>query len=572
MIASKHTIASATDRKVRIRSDQLRMTGELKSSYDFIVCGSGSSGSVVARRLAENPDVSVLLVEAGGGDEDPAMTDPNLWTTNLGTQRDWAFPSEPDPAINGRSIVMSMGKVLGGGSSINAMVWARGHQADWDYFAGEARDSRWSYHSVLALYRQQIEDWGGPADPLYRGTGGPVFVAPAPDPHPLTAPTIEGASSCGVPTFVSPNGAMMEGPAGGVAATDLRIRDGQRQSVFRSYIHPILDRPNLTVLTEALLLNLTFATKGLQPRVTGVRIRRDGAIHQIAADTEVVLSIGAVNTPRVLMQSGIGDADALRSHGIAVKQHLPGVGHNFQDHVAFSCVWEAPEGTPHSQVSEATLYWPSMPGLAAPDLFACSIWTPYATAENFARFGRPAYGWTLFGGLARPDSRGQLSLTGPDPDDAVRISANTLSRDADLSAAVACVEFLREVGNSSAIRPYVKREVMPGHLSPTELKRYIRDAATTYWHEVGTARMGHDPMAVVDGQLRVWGVAGLRVADGSILPRITTGNTMAACVVIGEQAAAVIAGEYGLGELTIRSPQRRDNNNNPQASTRQPDL
>lgn len=531
---------------LRVRMNQEQLAAELKTSYDFIVCGSGSSGSVVARRLAENPGVSVLLVEAGGSDEMPAVTDPDLWTTNLGSQLDWGFQSDPDPAINGRSIPFSMGKVLGGGSSINVMVWARGHQSDWDFFASQARDSRWGYESVLDLYRNRIEDWNGPADPSRRGRGGPVFVAPAPDPHPLAAATIEGARSCGLATFDSPNGAMMESRVGGAAVTDLRIRNGRRQSVFRSYLYPFMDRPNLTVLTEALLLNLTFAGNESQTRVAGVQVRWRGATYQIAAGYEVVLSLGTVNTPKALMQSGIGDGDVLRGHGINVRQHLPGVGGNFQDHVAFSCVWQAPEGTSDRLRSEATFYWSSNSGVVAPDLFACSIWTPYATPENFARFGQPKSGWSLFGGLTRPSSRGRVLLTGPDPLDPVRISANTLSHEADLKAAVACVEFLREVGNSRATRPYVVREVMPGNLGRAELQRYVRDAATTYWHQVGTARMGYDPLAVVDADLKVHGIHGLRVVDGSILPQLVTGNTMAACVVIGERAAASICQQYGL--------------------------
>ncbi|ORJ57824.1 oxidoreductase [Mycobacterium simiae] len=547
MAASEDDTAAADEFDVLVRANQARLTAQLQSSYDFIVCGSGSSGSVVARRLAENLDVTVLLVEAGGSNDLlPAVTDPDLWPTNLGTERDWAFKSDPDPGLNGRSIMFSMGKVLGGGSSINVMVWARGHKEDWDFFASEARNPRWGYPSVLELYRNRIEDWNGPADPLHRGRGGPVFVAPAPDPSPLAAATIEGARSCGVGVFDSPNGAMMEGRSGGAAITDLRIRDGRRQSVFRSYTYPYMDRPNLTVLTDALLLNLTFVDNGPRPQVGGVRVRWRGRVHRISASSEVVLSLGAVNTPKVLMQSGIGDFNVLRDLGILVRQHLPGVGRNFQDHVGFACVWEAAADTPRRVRSEATMYWPGVSGLAAPDLFACSIWAPHATAENIARFGQSPHGWSLFGGLARPSSRGQVLLSGRNPLDPARISANLLSCDEDVKAAIRCTEFLREVGNSFATRPYRKREIMPGSLTPSEMQRYVRDAATTYWHQVGTAKMGYDAMAVVDGRLKVHGVDGLRIADGSILPRLVTSNTMAACVVIGEQAAAFVSEEHGL--------------------------
>ena len=205
----------------RVRANQQKLTAELKPHYDFIVCGSGSSGSVVARRLAENAEVSVLLLEAGGSDDLPSVMEAGQWPLNLGSERDWAFIGQPNPHLNGRSIPLNMGKVLGGGSSINVMCWARGHKNDWDFFAAEARDTAWSYESVLNTYRR-IEDWHGAPDPKYRGTGGPVFVQPAPDPNPVAPAMVEGARSVGIPTFQSQNGLMMEGD-GGAAIMDLRV-------------------------------------------------------------------------------------------------------------------------------------------------------------------------------------------------------------------------------------------------------------------------------------------------------------------------------------------------------------
>ncbi|MBV8291980.1 MAG: GMC family oxidoreductase, partial [Mycobacterium sp.] len=222
----------------RVRANQQRLTTQLKPHYDFVICGSGSSGSVVARRLAENPDVDVLLVEAGGDDDIPDVTDAGQWPANIGSDRDWAFRAVPNPRLNGRSVTFSMGKVLGGGSAINVMLWARGHQSDWDFFAAEADEPTWGYKSVLDIYRR-VEDWHGSPDPIYRGSGGPIFVAPAPDPNPLALATIDGAKSIGIPTFDSPNGEMMEG-RGGAALADIRSRDGIRQSVFRSYTYPYM--------------------------------------------------------------------------------------------------------------------------------------------------------------------------------------------------------------------------------------------------------------------------------------------------------------------------------------------
>src|SRR6202008_655462 len=294
----------AADFAERVRVNQAKLTSELRPHYDFIVCGSGSSGSVVARRLAENPGVSVLLLEAGGTDDVPSVMEAGQWPANLGSDRDWAFQAQPNPHLNGRALPMNMGKVLGGGSSINVMAWARGHKNDWDYFASEAGDKAWSYESVLNIYRA-IEDWQGAPDPEYRGTGGPVYVEPAPDPNPIAPAGLEAARSVGIATFTNQNGRMMEG-AGGASIFDLRARDGYRQSVFRSYVFPYMDRPNLTVLTGALVTRLTF-DRVERKRVNGVEFSPDGTLHRVAAGSEVVLSLGAIPTPKVLMQSGIGD-------------------------------------------------------------------------------------------------------------------------------------------------------------------------------------------------------------------------------------------------------------------------
>ena len=278
-----------------------------------------------------------------------------------------------------------------------------------------------------------------------------------------------------------------------------------------------------------------------------MEISYDGKTHRIRAGLEVVLSLGAIQTPKVLMQSGIGDQAELLRLGIPVLQHLPGVGQNLQDHVAFDCVWEYQEALPpRNTMSEAIFFWKSKSELDNPDLFACQAEVPKASAENAARFGMPAAGWTLFGAVAQPKSRGQIRLTGPNPLDPVQIEANFLSHPDDLTTAIACVELCREIGNSAALRPFAKREVMPGNLRGAELERFIRDAAVTFWHETCTAKMGRDAMSVVDGNLKVYGVENLRIADGSIMPRVTTGNTMAPCVVIGERAAEILKAKHKL--------------------------
>ncbi|WP_082953385.1 MULTISPECIES: GMC family oxidoreductase [unclassified Mycobacterium] len=513
----------------------------LAPEYDFIVCGSGSSGSVVARRIAENPDMSVLLLEAGTHDATPSVMVPALWPTNLGSERDWGHRSEPNPHINNRALPMSMGKVLGGGSSINVMAWSRGHRADWDFFAAEAKDPAWSYSAVVDIYRR-IEDWLGAPDPRYRGSGGPVGVQPATSPDGLGPTTLEAARAMGLPTFAHPNGRMMEYDRG-AALCDVIIVDGRRQSIFRSYVYPILSNPNLTVLTETSVTRLSIEGN----RVTGVEVRRDGKLQHVAARGEVVLSLGAINTPKVLMQSGIGDAAEMREFGIEVRQHLPGVGKNLQDHACLPVNYEFAQPFESTNQGEAQLFWTSDPDLDAPDLFCCQAAVPLASPENIARFGElPASCWTLCGSLTHPSSRGFIRLSGPGPEDPVRVHLNSLSHPDDFELAVSCVEFLRDLGNSSALRPFIKNEVLPGNLKGDDLRSFVRDGVVPYWHTSGTAKLGEDPLSVVDSDLRVHGLESLRVADASVMPRVTSGNTMAPCVVIGERAAECIRERHHL--------------------------
>lgn len=495
----------------------------------------------MASRLSENPDVTVLLLEAGGSDDVAEVRQPASWPANLGSTRDWGFTSKPTKYLNGRSLLLSMGKVLGGGSSINVMVWARGHRSDWDHFAAESGCPAWNYDSVLEIYRR-IEDWHGTPDPEYRGKGGPVFVQPAPDPNPLAPAILAATSAFGIPTFGHQNGLMMEGVAG-ASILDLCVRDGHRRSIFRSYVMPVIDRANLTVLTGARVTRL--ASRG--GIISGVEFRWRGVSQSVRAGAEVVLSLGAINTPKVLMQSGIGDHQQLQRHGIPVVQHLPGVGRNFQDHPRLESVWEHRfPVAPRNNGAEVTYFWGSTPGLTSPDVQTCVAETPIASRENGVRYGMPEYGWTLIAGVVAPKSRGHIELTGPDPDDAVCIEANMLSAPEDLRTAVAAVELSRQIGNSPEMRPFALREVMPGPLKGVELEQYIREAAQTYWHQCGTAKMGRDAMSVVDGELSVHGVQNLRVADASIMPRVTTGNTMAPCVVIGERAADILRIEHSL--------------------------
>jgi len=519
----------------QVKANQAKLRSNLRSSYDFIVCGSGSSGSVVARRLAELDNASVLLLEAGGVDEASEVSEANQWPLNIGSERDWSFASQPSRDVNNRSFLLPMGKVLGGGSSINAMIWSRGHKSDWDFFAEESGDPAWNYESILRTYKR-IEDWHGSSDPAYRGTAGPVFVQPAPDPHPLSLAVLEGAKRIGIPMFSNPNGVMMEG-AGGSSIVDARIRNGKRLSIFRTYIFPYMARPNLTVLPNALVGKVLFEGK----RATGVEVVYEGKTIRIGAGREVVLSMGAMNTPRVLMQSGVGDQAELQRHGIPVLQHLPGVGQNFQDHIAASCIWESEQDIAmRNNGCEATFFWKSDASLPSPDLQPLLLEFPYPSPDVAGSYPPPQRGWSLFASLVRPKSTGHIRLTGPGPSDPLEVHPNTLGHPDDVQALIRSVELCREIGNSEALRPFVKREVVPGKLTPGQMDQFVRNAALSYCHETCTAKMGCDDMSVVDSRLKVYGLENLRIADGSIMPRVTTGNTMAPCVIIGERAGELI--------------------------------
>lgn len=518
---------------------------ELQDDFDFIVCGAGSSGSVVAARLAECGIARVLLLEAGGDDAAEYVTNPAQWPLNLGTSRDWGFVGEPAPELYGRRLPLSMGKGLGGGSSINVMVWARGHKEDWNYFAAEAGDEAWGYESVLGHYRR-IEDWRGAPDVARRGVGGPVYVAQPRSPQPVAEALLNAASVMDIPVFDTPNGEMMES-AGGASLAELRIRDGKRESVFGSYVRPMMTQPNLTVVTDALVTRLIFDGK----RVTGVEALVAGRRRQFAARCETVLSLGAINTPKVLMQSGVGPEDELQAHGISVVQHLPGVGRNHQDHLAFGCTWayRKPEGVGGGGC-EAQLYWKSDSRLAQPDILQCQL--EFAVPSPIETgLGTPEHGWTMFTGLAQPKSRGRLRLSGPNLHDALLIEPNFLTEPEDMAAALAAVELCRELGNSAAFTHLVTGETAPGARDRSGMIDFIRKSAVTYWHQSCTAKMGRDSMSVVDKELKVYGIDGLRIADSSIMPRITTGNTMAPCVVIGERAADVIRAQHGLSHLQV---------------------
>ncbi|MEU3230839.1 GMC family oxidoreductase [Nocardiopsis alba] len=511
------------------------------ATFDYIVCGAGSSGSVLAGRLAADPAVTVLLVESGGDDDDERVRDPDLWPANLGTERTWDHVTEPNRHLNGRRLAYATGRGLGGGGAVNAGVWARGHRSDWDSYAEAAGDSAWGYAHVLEHYRD-IEDWQGPPDPERRGTGGPMRVRPSQDVHPLFTAFLDGAEENGIPRFDSANGVLMEEDSG-CAVRDENIHDGVRETPFRRYVAERAGRPNLTVLPRTTVSSVLLSAG----RAHGVELVRDGKATRAHASREVVLSLGALGTPAVLMRSGIGDEGELRNLGVPVIQHLPGVGRNLDDHIRLPCMWEAMDvPLPVPTRSQAVCFWEDETRPGAPEFVMYVSPAPSVSPESAAQYPPPERCFTLMPAMRpRRGGRGRVRLVSTDPMIGPRVETNFLADPDDVRSALSAVAMAREIGNSAALRPFVEREVSPASSVPDTVETFVRNAVETYWHQSGTSRMGRDEGAVVDARLKVHGVEGLRVADASVLPHVTVANTMAPSIVIGERAAEILATEQG---------------------------
>ncbi len=531
---SQSQATESANKYLAIAANQSVLRNNLKRSYDYIVIGAGASGSVVARRLSENLNIKVLLLEAGGDDLVSNVLITESWFMNIGTERDWSFAAEPGKGVNGRSIHQAMGRALGGGTSINGMVWSRGHKNDFEYWAREAGDADWGYTHILDIYKR-IEDWHGKPDPDRRGSGGNVFVQPPSDPSPLAPAFLKALESLGVPTFDDQNGLLQEAEQG-AALTNLRIRDGCRLNVPSSYLYSVMDQPNITVLTGALVRKLILDNS----TVTGVEFEWNGEVHVVNASSEVIVSAGAIQTPKILMLSGIGDRTHLARFGILTVSHLPGVGRNFQDHpIIGACLWEPPALIPvRANAAEANAFVKSRKDLGTPDLHIWQIEVPYLS-EMTMEYGVEG-AWSICPGLVRPESLGQVLLKSTDPHDAPVIYANMLEDPRDFEAVRRGMEIARSIGNSDAMKPFVKREVVPGNLTGKALDKFIRDGATSMHHPTSTAKMGNDELSVVDAKLRVYGIKNLRLADASVMPIITTGNTQAPCVIIGERMAEIL--------------------------------
>ncbi|HSV64716.1 MAG TPA: GMC family oxidoreductase N-terminal domain-containing protein [Mycobacteriales bacterium] len=501
---------------------------------DVIVVGAGSAGCVVARRLVDS-GVRVLLIEAGEPDLNPAIHDPLRFGELWFSAQDWAYATAPQEHAAGRRLHWPRGRVLGGSSSLNAMIYTRGAAADYDVWAYLGNNG-WSWNDVLPVFRG-IEDFDAGADELH-GAGGPIPVLTEYQQDPIHDSLIKAAEEIGVgynPDYNS-------GHPDGVSRIQLTIRDGRRHSAAAGYLAPVLAAANLSVLTGALARRLLMDGT----RCIGVEWVRDGRVESAAAHSQVVVCAGAIESPRLLMLSGIGAADHLRAHGIHTVVDLPGVGANLHDHVLAPVIFgtQVPLGRPSAGLCPAQthLFWRSRPGLLVPDVqplhFPVPMYQPGMQG--------PPSGFTLQAGIVRPASRGSIRLSGPEPTDDLIIDPATLQCGADLDALVAAATLCRELGSATVLRgEWGAAETYPGPAVRTEaqLREYLRQTVSTYHHQVGTCKMGVDADAVVDPTLRVHGVDGLRVADASIMPSVTTGNTHAPTMLIGEQAAAFLVHE-----------------------------
>jgi choline dehydrogenase-like flavoprotein len=507
------------------------------SAYDAIVVGSGSGGSVVARRLVD-AGVSVLLLEAGGPDDNPAIHDPARLFELWDSPEDWGYRTTPQAAGADRCRHWPRGKVLGGSSALNGMIYIRGHRSDYDTWAYLGNQG-WGYDDVLPVFRRSEDFDRGASE--YHGSGGPLRVTTRYVPHPLTAAAVAAAEEAGVPFNDDHNGPTLDG----VGFCQLTIKDGVRHSTATAFLQPVADTPELTVLTGARALRLVLEGT----RCVGVEYAHDGSVATARAEHEVIVCAGTIESPRLLLLSGIGPAAELERLGIDVREDLPGVGRNLHDHVLCPVIFSASQPVPPPvagiQPLHAHLFARSRAGLIAPDVQPLFFHLPlYLEDEGMQG---PPDGFTLMAGMVRPASRGSLTLASADPGDEPLLDPAYLSCEADLEAMMYAVELCREIGRQAALAEWTDEELYPGPQGATgdELRDYIRRTAITYHHQVGTCKMGVDELSVVDPELRVRGVEGLRVADASVMPHVTTGNTHAPVVMIGERAAELVCGAVG---------------------------
>jgi len=527
----------------------------VEGSFDYIVIGAGSAGCVLANRLSASGRHRVLLLEAGGEDRNVWIHVPigyaKLFTN---AKHNWMYNSEPEPELNGRQIIQPRGKVLGGSSSINGLLYIRGQAEDFNHWR-QLGNAGWSFDDVLPYFRRSEDQQRG-EDELH-GIGGPLSVRDVSEGHPLCEAFIDACEQAGLPRTDDFNGESQEG----AGYFQLTTRNGRRWSTARGYLKPARKRHNLAVISNALTTRILFEGR----RAAGVEYKKDGATHTARANAEVIVSGGAFNSPQLLQLSGVGPADLLRQHGIDVIADMKGVGADLQDHyqarfnyrcttrntindMMGSLAGRVAAGLRYALLRKGFLtigagyaggFFKTDPSMATPDV-----------QLHFILFSADAVGQKLHpwpGFLAsvcqlRPESRGFVRIKSADPAQAPAIQPRYMTAQADRDCMVAGMQLLRRVMGQPAIRRYIDEELTPGPkvASDAELLEFARAKGTTVFHPTSTCRMGSDVNAVVDERLRVHGFTGLRVADASIMPTVVSGNTNAACVMIGEKASDMV--------------------------------
>jgi choline dehydrogenase/4-pyridoxate dehydrogenase len=532
-------------------------------SYDYVIVGAGSAGCTLANRLTEDAGVRVLVLEAGGWDRNPLIKLPLGWgKVLLGRLYDWGYDTEPEATMDGRRIEVARGKVVGGSSSINAMAYVRGNRADYDRWAARGLPE-WSYDNVLPYFRKS-ETWEDGGDNRYRGGAGPLTTRRSRYRDPLVDAYLSAAQARGYALNDDYNGESQDG----FARMQMTIRNGWRDSAATAYLHPALRRRNLGVEVKAHVTRIVFSGT----RATGVEYLKDGQKQVAHAEREVILSGGSINSPQVLMLSGIGDADALRAHGIAVKADLPGVGKNLQDHCAALLVFGRKGESPllrHMRLDRLALtladgfllgkgfatdlpggitaFVKSNPAEPIPDIQLLFISGSLLAAPYLKPFKQPfADSIACRVVLLRPESRGEIALVSADPLAHPRITQRLLSAGNDWKKLRDGIRIFRDLARDPRLAPFVSGEIAPGDGVTTDagLEAFTRKTGVTAHHPCGTCKMGlvGDTMAVVDGQLRVHGIEGLRVVDASIFPDLVGGNINAPVIMVAEKAADMIKG------------------------------
>jgi pyridoxine 4-oxidase len=503
--------------------------------FDFIVIGSGTAGTVLAGRLSEQADLRVALVEAGGPAEDPRIADPLGWPALQGSDVDWGFATVPQRRTAARVHAWPRGRVLGGSSAINAMAHVRGHPTDFAAWVAEG-GAGWGYRDLLPYFIRSETSPFGPSP--YHGDAGPVHLIVPAEPHPITRAYMAAGEEIGLTPTDEHNGARMAGPT----LNTLTIKQGRRQTAADAYLTPALGRHNLVLKLQSRVRELILEPG---PRCRGVVVARAGVAERLMAERGVILAAGAVGSPVLLLQSGIGPADELAALGIAVRHDLAGVGRNLHDHLlAGGNVYRASRAVQPSkyQHSESLMYVDRAGGEAAPELVLACVVAPVVT-EAFAA-PPPGSAYTIMFGFTHPRSRGRIRLASADPDAPPLIDPDYLAEDHDRAVYLEALERAQAVGGATALADWRAEELLPGPGCRTRDERlaFLAHAAYTHHHPVGTCRMGQGGDAVVGADLGLRGIAGLYVVDASVIPRITTGPVNAAVIAIAERASDLLRG------------------------------